>query len=367
MGAGVRVGVIDSGVALHPDLRENLVEGVDFVYYNGTSDDITGHGTHVAGIIGATGESIDGVAGVAPAVDIVPLQVYYINEDNKNNCIDTSAVASAINWAGQNNVGILNLSVPGSDSNTLVEIALNNYTGLAICAAGNGTDNNGVAKDNDFNPEYPASYSADSIISVGASTAQKNKYSQSNFGALSVDVFAPGSNIYSTWPNTNMLYHSLSGTSMAAPFVTGIAALLMSKDPTMSAEEIKAIIMGTVDEVDALADKCVTGGIVNAYNAVSHVHSYGYVLSNDNKCQKTCTGCGYIQDDGSHGGYTYRMNGSSTHRMTCLCGEIAVDESHILRITTSAKYCMACDYFESYLGPPTEILPWKKDDTGECC
>jgi subtilisin family serine protease len=249
----VLVGVIDSGIADHFVLNAQVTAGWDFVNNSSDTTDTHGHGTHVAGIIGA--------AGVAPNVTLIPLQV-----SRSGNGFSSSAVVEAIVYATENNIQILNYSGGTYENRPAQKQAIANYPGLFVCAAGNEGNNT------DSVMHHPSAFDLGNIISVGASDEYDERWihpsngDESNFGATTVDLFAPGANIYSTWNDGG--YVEDSGTSMAAPHVTGVAALIKSIRPDLSATEIKALILDNVDKVDALEGLCVTDGRLNAYKAV---------------------------------------------------------------------------------------------------
>lgn len=248
----VYVAVIDSGVASHPDLNANVAPGWDYVNSNSTTtDDIVGHGTHVAGIIGAVGNNDMGISGLAWNVKIVPYQVTYNVAGN----FRTSEAITAIKDATDYNIPIINYSLSGANHFD-VRQAISNYRGLFICSAGNSTSNN----------DSTNNIKLDNVISVANTTVNDTLYIDSNYGASSVHLGAPGTGIYSCYLNSS--YRSLNGTSMAAPHVTGVAALIKSVRPDLSATEIKALILNNVDKVSGLSGKCITGGRLNAYKAV---------------------------------------------------------------------------------------------------
>lgn len=298
--SSVRVGVIDSGIAEHPDLLPNLMPGWDFVNNNSiTSDDTLGHGTHVAGIIGAAGARENGCVGVCPNVKLYPLQVLKGKDD-----FIISSVVSAITWAVNNNLDILNYSAGGNNYHESVKIAIANYSGLFICAAGNNNRNNDTTK------YYPSDFSqgqlfSDRVISVGAIGANGNRASFSSYGATTVSIFAPGDNIISTVPTSvdSSGYKYDSGTSMATPFVTGTAALMLSLYDTvehdMTREEISARIKTTIlrramkDEGEPLKNLCVSGGRLDAFNSLIYLPFNKHI----------CDGFGY-------NGTTYYWKGS---------------------------------------------------------
>lgn len=295
----VKVAVIDSGIAAHNNLNANLAIGWNFVDNNNNTNDVNGHGTHIAGIIGATPNTMNGVVGVNWNVTLVPLKI-----TNDKVWLDTLAI-EAINWARNNDIPIINFSGWKFKSNALSSV-IAGYDGLFVTIAGNNSS------DNDIEPNYPSDYShgqafSDRVISVGAINSNGEIAGFSNYGATSVDIFAPGDNILSTFPidkcNSNLNdtyntpsgikrwcevkwsdeknqwvsngtthvetgYHFMSGTSMAAPHVTGVAALMMSFNPYLTAEEIKDIIINNDTNLDAVSNSCVSGGILNAYKAL---------------------------------------------------------------------------------------------------
>lgn len=294
--SSVFVGVVDSGIDnTHPDLvnRVNTSLSKDFSDDLGQFDsnpfeDNVGHGTHVAGIIGAEGNNNIGIVGVCWNVSLVSLKV-----TNEGEGYYRDKVAEAIQYAELNSIPILNISLGLGPDDDMAD-AVENYSGLIVCSAGNS----GVDIDNRYNYKYPACYPNDNVLTVGASTSDDKLASFSNYGLTNVDIFAPGESILSTYPlvfEDYLGYIYMSGTSMAAPFVTGVAALLLSHDSTLTANSIKETILNNYDEVDELSDKCVTGGRLNAYKALSNPHKHSYVkfsAVNNEKHTKTCD-CGY--------------------------------------------------------------------------
>ncbi len=282
----IRVGVLDSGIANHSDLNANVSVGWDFENNNAlTNDDSLGHGTHVAGIIGATGQNTNGVVGVCPNVQLVPMQIGVVDSQ-----ILLSTIASSIVWATNNDIDIINCSGEDQTTSTQLYYAIAGYGGLFVCSAGNGTDNDNIAVNADINRHYPSDYSrgqsfSDRTISVGSVANTGTKASYSNYGTNSVSIFAPGNGIYSTCPTSlsSSGYISLNGTSMATPFVSGTAALIYSvylnsglqMSRTEIARKAKEAIMKTavVDVGAPLDGLCVSNGRLNAYRAVSYIYN----------------------------------------------------------------------------------------------
>jgi hypothetical protein len=262
---GVRVGIIDTGIAPHPDLNANLVKGRNFVAGGNVDDtnDTQGHGTHCAGIVGAVGNNNTGVSGVCWNVNLVPLK---ISNTNTGSSSTTDSVIAAIKYAENSNIPILNLSWWNFANDINLKTAIANYSGLFVCIAGNGNT------DIDQNPNYPGSFSGDNIITVGAIDSNGNRRSTSNWGAKSVDLFAPGGSIYSTSHTGS--YVTMSGTSMAAPHVAGVAALIFSLHPWMSGAELKYALRYGVDDLKETG-LCSTNGKINAAIAVTYISTVG--------------------------------------------------------------------------------------------
>ena len=286
----VVVAVIDTGVdTTHPDLATNIwrnpreipgdnrdndgngyvddVHGWDFA--NGDADpmDDNGHGTHVAGTIGAVGGNGIGVAGVSWQVSIMPLK--FMSGSGSGT---TSSAIAAINYATMMrrdfgiNVVATNNSWGGAANSLALRSAIaagGNAGVLFVAAAGNS------ASDNDLAPSYPASFADPSVIAVAASDRMNALAGFSSFGATSVDVVAPGAGIYSTLPGGT--YGWYSGTSMAAPHVTGTVALLAAAAPRASAGQIRAAILDAATPTATFAGKVATGGLLNAAGALERL------------------------------------------------------------------------------------------------
>lgn len=194
--SSVIVAVIDTGVDLqHPDLSGNLVPGYDFVDDDDHPYDLDGHGTHVAGIIGASGNNGIGIAGVNWSVRIMPLRV--LDEKGEGTIFD---VIEAIAYAAANNARVVNMSFSGPDFSSSLYNAISVLPHvLFVAAAGNGGED-GIG---DGFAEYPAGFELPNILSVASSDQNDNLSNFSNYGITSVDVAAPGENILSTIPSFN--------------------------------------------------------------------------------------------------------------------------------------------------------------------
>ncbi|MDI6735566.1 MAG: S8 family serine peptidase [bacterium] len=279
-GSGVTIAVIDTGVDWdHPDLANNIwsnsgeisgngidddgngyiddTRGWDFADNDNNPMDYHGHGTHVAGIISAVTNNSQGVAGVGWANKIMPVKMFPSATDD--------AIGNAIKYAVDNGARVLSNSwgytSPGVFPNVVKDAIdyADSSGSLVIFAAGN---------DNSSSLYYPGAY--DKVIGVASTTHNDTKSSFSNYGDW-VDVSAPGSSIYSTlWNDT---YTYMSGTSMACPFVSGLAGLLFSLYPAWTNTLVRQRIENTTDDIDALnpgyEGKLGTGRI-NAYTAIFH-------------------------------------------------------------------------------------------------
>ena len=286
--SSVKVGVVDTGIdASHPALQgkvnTNLSRNFAPDSVSATTDPY-GHGTHVAGIIAGSGNNSHGISGVCQNITLVSLRVFYRKQSVSNDPYTTAGiVAEAIDYANEMNIPILNLSLGvvvvgvGNLGITSLSTAIIDYSGLVVCAAGNDAYNLDLEAD-----YYPATLEHDNIISVGAATSQYTVASFSNYGHSKVDLFAPGSIVASCFSTSvcsssgctasghlSYGYHFMSGTSMAAPMVTGVAALLLSSDSSLTSSEIKALILNNTESYSSFSGKCVTGGLLNAGNVFS--------------------------------------------------------------------------------------------------
>jgi subtilisin family serine protease/subtilisin-like proprotein convertase family protein len=275
-GSNIIVAVVDSGVDYnHQDIAANMwhnptensdgisgdLYGANFVGSTPTGDpmDDFGHGTHVAGIIGAVGNNGIGVSGVAWNVQL--MAVKFLDSTGSGS---TANAVKAINWAVSHGAKVINNSWGGGGYNSALDSAIANARNqgvIFVAAAGNYSSNN------DTSSFYPADYTEDNVVSVAATDANDNLASFSDYGPNSVGLAAPGVNILSTLPNNS--YGYMSGTSMATPFVTGAAALVWSAHPSWTYSQVISDIYHTVDPVASLKGVVATGGVLDVAKAVN--------------------------------------------------------------------------------------------------
>lgn len=392
------VGVLDTGIdSTHPELSGMIARNLcrDFTSNSVTIEtnpvDPNGHGTHVAGIIGATGNNELGIAGVNWSISLASLRVL-----DSSGTGSLTNILSAINYAESANIPILNLSL-GWASGIVDDVAFNTaieaYSGILVCAAGND------AEDNDGeNPSCPASYSAANIISVGAINSSGKRCTFSNYGATSVDIYAPGENILSTYPidicedtivfadgtrlcefsvqNREYLerlvethqytwshlienfyslfshepaelrnsthyapgYHYMDGTSMSTPYVTGVAALLLCENPQLTSSQLKDAILVGSNTISIILPTGIAQS-VKALNALASIRS--------------------VHTTHTYREWTYYTNG--THIESCCCGKTgtatavhAVKESAIVN---NKAICLGCGYLLDLNFDFSEITP----------
>ena len=291
----VLVGILDSGVDYdHPDLAANMwvnpgetpnngidddnngyiddIYGWDWAFNDNAPTDYCGHGTHVAGTVGAVGDNGQGVTGVCWTVKMMALK--YLDDEGSGSSSDA---ISAIEYAAANGVDIIQNSTGGGSFSATYKMAIENANVLFVSSAGNDS------KDTDVEASYPASYNSPNIISVAALDHNDYISTFSNFGATTIDLAAYGTNILSTKPGNvtdinfgvpgaglDLQYYGvISGTSMSTPQVSGAAALLLSQKQDMSWLDLKDAILDNVDVAAAMLGRCVTHGKLNVNKAIT--------------------------------------------------------------------------------------------------
>jgi thermitase len=296
------VAIIDTGIDKdHKDLSENLwvnagetgvdskgrdkasngidddkngfiddVHGWDFVHNGNQLTDNHGHGTHIAGIIGANGgnkKNVFGVSGVAPHVSLMILKYFDPKSSNSNNLKNT---VEAMKYAVKMHANIINYSGGGTDYSAEEFAAVKEAEKagiLFVAAAGNERSNS----DESGKHYYPADYGLSNIISVTAANTEVKVLASSNYGVRTVDIAAPGENIYSTLPGN--AFGMMTGTSQATAFVSGVAALVMSHNRELKYADVKKYILNTGDEYTTLLSKTGHAKLLNSYKALVSLDS----------------------------------------------------------------------------------------------
>ena len=283
--SNIVVAVLDSGIReTHEDLAANMwVDEKDgghgFNAFTGDENvvDDNGHGTLVAGVLGAVGDNRRGVVGVAWRLQIMDCKCL----DSHGNGSD-STVVDCLDFAVANGARVINCSfstATGTSAAVSNSLESAREAGIiVVCAAGNSLLPKLAPLNVDVVRTYPACYPLDNIISVAYTTRNDQLGAQSNYGASNVDLAAPGDQVTSTFTNGDNGYlisttgsggSGISGTSFAAPMVAGTCALMMTKYPSENYQQIIARILKATDPLPALADKCVTGGRLNLLKALS--------------------------------------------------------------------------------------------------
>jgi outer membrane protein assembly factor BamB len=246
-------------------VETDSLNGLNAVAMTGPPTDDVGHGTHVSGIAGAVGNNGVGVAGVAWSVQLMELK--FIGSSGGGT---TSDELPCIEYAIAHKVSVINASF-GSAGFSQAEMDAIQAAGKAgivfVCAAGNSAENI------DISPFFPADYPLDNIVCVAASDNRDLPVYFTDYGSGSVEIFAPGENIYSTYNSSTSAYMYLSGTSMAAPFVTGTVALLRARYPGDTYRETINRVLNSADKIAALAGKAQTGGRLNLATALTSAPS----------------------------------------------------------------------------------------------
>ena len=313
----IKIAVIDTGVDVHhEDLKDNIwtnpgetgldskgknkatngidddgngfvddIHGWNFVNNNTNLTDNHGHGTHISGIIGALGGNGKGVSGISPLVSLMVLKYYDPSAQGKNNLKNT---IKSIHYAIDNGAHIINYSGGGLEFSLEEKKAIEKARTrgiLVVAAAGNEYSNSDIKK------YYPADYNLDNIISVTAVNHKTEVLPSSNFGISTVDIGAPGKNIYSTF--TKNRYGTMTGTSQATAFVSGVAALILAHHTDYRPYQIAKYLKNTGDIVEPLKGKTRFKRRLNSYRALSIIDSdmgaTGVIATNTSQMKREFT------------------------------------------------------------------------------
>ena len=277
--SSVVVAVLDSGVNYnHQDLAANMWNGGpnfpnhghDFVDNDNDPTDPGGHGTHVAGTIGAVGNNGTGTTGVCQRASIMAVRVL----DATGN-VTTATALQGISFAITNGARVINMSFVGGGSfDPLFSDAITNAQNsdvVVVVVAGNGSNDNDAAG----GARYPCNFTQPNLVCVTALDQDYALANFSNWGASSVDVGAPGTNILSTWAgagSNNTSYNTLDGTSMAAPEVAGLAAMLRAYNPQYTYADTVGAIKNGGRSVPALAGKTATGNAADVMSSLAYIN-----------------------------------------------------------------------------------------------
>ena len=274
--SNIVVAVLDTGVRYtHEDLAANMWvnpvgggHGTNAIAGSNDPADDNRHGSLMAGVLGAVGNNGKGVTGVAWQTQIMACKCF----DGGGNAND-SAILACVDYARANGAKIMNASFdgPGFSQSLSNAIYSARNTGIIFVAScGNGPP----AVDVDVSPRYPACYDIDNIVSVAYSDRNDGLGFLSNYGATNVDLAAPGEQVYSTSASSDAAYYpptflNVAGTSYAAAYVSGAFALMLSRYPVETHQQIIARVLNATDPLPSLAGKCVTGGRLNLRKALS--------------------------------------------------------------------------------------------------
>jgi thermitase len=255
--ANVTIAIVDSGVqATHPDLAGRVLAGYDFANNDSNPADDNGHGTAVAGVAAAQGNDGIGVAGAAWNVAILPVKTMGANGSGSY-----SAIANGITYSADRGARIINLSLGGTATSSTLQNAVSyawNKGCVLIAAAGNNGTSTTV---------YPAAYP--NVIAVSATTSADTMASFSSFGSF-VDLAAPGQDITTSWPGGG--YVTISGTSFSSPLTAGVAALALSRNPSLSNAQVSSLLTSNADDLGAAGKDIYFGsGRLNAARVVAAV------------------------------------------------------------------------------------------------
>lgn len=260
----VIVAVLDTGVqSNHPDLKGKIITGINLIDEEAEPDDDVGHGTHVSGIIGATVNNGEGVAGLSWYNKIMPIKVL-----DSSGAGSTYSVAQGIIWAVDHGAKVINMSLGNyAEADFLHDAIKYAYERDVVMIAASGNDNT-------ERPGYPAAYPE--VFAVAATNSNKEKASFSNYGNY-IDVAAPGDSIASTYPGSQ--YAALSGTSMASPHVAALAGLIRSVNPELTNVEVMEIMRKSANDLGAKGKDDYFGyGEIDVDKALRAASNFGGAL-----------------------------------------------------------------------------------------
>lgn len=272
----IPVAVLDTGVNYnHQDLTATAWNGgapypnhgYDFIDTDNDPMDLHGHGTHVAGTIGAAGNDGVGMNGVCWNASIMAVRVL-----NAAGSGTTAGIVLGINFAVANGAKVINMSLGGAgyDSSFYDAIEDAKDSGVAVIVA---AGNDGLNNDTIGQATYPCNYTNTNLVCVAALDQKYSLATFSNYGPMSVDVGAPGTNIYSTWFSANNAYDTLNGTSMATPHVAGIAAMLFAYQTNYTLSDVIQAIKYGGTFTTALSGRTTTARAVSAFGSLSYINA----------------------------------------------------------------------------------------------
>lgn len=321
--SAVPIAILDTGVdATHPDLSSKLLAGYNFAYNNTDTNDMGGHGTSVAGLAAAVTNNAIGVAGVAWGNPIMPLVIA-----DSNGWIPYSNMANAITYATDHGIKIINMSCGGASQSTTLQNAVNyawNKGCVIVAAAGN---------DATSSPNYPAACS--NVIAVSATTGDDTIAIYSSYGSW-IDVAAPGSSLTTTLKGGG--YGGATGTSYAAPIVSGLAALIISANPTLSNTQV-------VDIMEKNADDLGTAGF-DVYYGYGRINVYKSLLAATNNQQQPDTTAPVVSVTSPANGSTVGGNTTVSVSSTDVAGVVQVEfylDGSLYATDTTSPYKFSWD------------------------